>query len=142
MAGQIAYRLADLQPVSSMGNWAKASTTINGVLFANSIVIDWAGLADAQGQASQGEYNLERRCSALTFTAGIADDAPADTAAQFRVYSDDVLLAQLSIPFGHDMHRSILLPRTLRLRLVALAESHAAPKAAFGDATVYCSRLD
>lgn len=138
---EAAYFLVDLPALETVGNWGQESVTVNGNLLTKSLISDNTGVADALGDVAEGQYNLQRKCSHLTFTAGIPDDTSPDTTTMFSIFSDGKLVAHFAVSFGREVYKVISLPNTLRLRLVMESQTHKAHSAVFGDAQVRCRPL-
>jgi hypothetical protein len=94
--------------------------------------------AEAAGEGVL-EYDLQRRCSALEFTAGITDDSPTDSRERFEVYGDGRQLMAIDMAFGEAENRSVDITNVLRLRLVSTLTANVTSTAAWGDARATCS---
>jgi hypothetical protein len=86
------------------------------------------------------EYDLQRTCSALKFTAGITDDSSTGSRQRFEVYGDGRLLASIDVAFGQPKAQSVDVTNVLRLRLVSTLTVQVTSTAAWGDAQVSCAR--
>lgn len=134
------YFLSDLPALEVQGSWSPETLTVNGSMLANSLVVSSVGIA-ARGVRSEAQFNLQRKCSSLNFTAGISDDSPTTSVELMEIYADGQLLDTRHIRFGEALPVKVALNDALRLRLVTTSESQAGHKTVFGSATVKCFGL-
>lgn len=133
------YYLFDMQALEAKGNWDPRGTSIDGRVYPKSIVGNDIGYLDALGNTMEGQYNLRRSCSRLTFTGGVTDDSPSGTSARFEVSVDNMPRMSRDAKFGESFKASLDVSGALRLKLSITSLTHTALAAAFGDAQIKCA---
>lgn len=91
---------------------------------------------DAIGRA---EYSLRRRCTSLSFTAGILDTEDPESVGKFTVWGDGRKLRSFSARYGQATPRVVAVTHVLRLKLEATAMSSNGFRVAYGSPKVDCT---
>lgn len=119
--------------------WLKdtnSSARFNGVTYAHSYSWSLYNIG-----ASSTDWDLQRKCTLLSLTVGIADDARSGSAGRFEIYVDDALEFSKTVAFGESQEATIDLTGGLRLRVDVIKTSSTGTGMVIGDPQITCMPL-
>jgi hypothetical protein len=130
---EIRYFLVDREEVTRNVIWLQP-LRINGTLYLKGYEQGVGGVGDVKEAA----FDVQRRCSAVAYTAGIPDDQDAKTVTRFQLFADGRQVDTAELALGHPVTHRVPIPGVLRLRFVLTGLTDGWHMAAFGES---CQRL-
>ncbi|MFJ3658258.1 NPCBM/NEW2 domain-containing protein [Streptomyces nigra] len=125
---QSAY-LSELDPLASTQGVDTSAVEVNGKGFARSVTLS----ANAADPVNSVEYNLSRRWTTFTATAGLRDDSPTGGSLTFEVAIDGKREYRQEIPIGESRNVEIAVKRAFRLKLTVLYSGQDAGSTYYGS---------
>jgi hypothetical protein len=136
---EIRYFLVDRQELDTHNvSVDRQPLRINGTLYLKGYEQE---VGQFVGNVSEASFDVQRRCSAVAYTAGIPDDQDATTVSRFQLFADGRQVDTAELTFGHPVTHRVPIPGVLRLRFVLTALIPGYHRAGFGDPRVSCRRL-
>jgi hypothetical protein len=128
----VSQYLANVNTVTNSGQMTTGSVEVNGVVYANSVILD-----PNPGYPASISYNLGRQWGKLDMTVGLSDDSAEHQSVQFQLVGDGNTIYTHTFVLGQSQNVALNVTGVLRLDITAtvLSTSYVGPiSAVLGNA--------